>query len=280
MASRLLPLLGHTALVTGAGSGIGRASALELARRGARVVVADLNPQGGEETVRMVNDIGKESKVANPALFVRADCSVDADLVTLTEAAGKFAKEGGEGQRNYVGVLVNNAGLQSVHPIPSFPPATWNLILSVLLTAPFRLTQLLLPEMYEGGWGRIINVGSIHSMIASEGKAAYISAKHGLVGLTKTTALEAAAQTQNVTCNVICPSYVSTPLVDAQIANQSRLLSLPPERVVSDVMCAPMPQKRLLDTEEVAGVVGFLCGEEARGINGAVLPIDGGWTAR
>ena len=196
---------GRTALVTGAASGIGLATARRLAAEGARVVTTDL--PGTDVTIA-------------------ADLSDRADVERLAPEAGP------------VDILVNNAGLQHVSPVEEFPAERWDLILAVMLTAPFLLTKALLPGMYERRWGRVINIASVHGLVASPFKSAYISAKHGLVGLTKTIALEAAPRCPDVTAHAICPSYVRTPLVEAQIADQARVHGIAPEEVVQNVLLA------------------------------------------
>jgi len=176
-------------------------------------------------------------------------------------------------------VLVNNAGLQHVSPIEAFEPAKWDLLLQVMLTAPFTLIRALLPGMYERQWGRVINVASVHGLIASPFKSAYVSAKHGLLGLTKTVALEAGARCSDLTVNAICPSYVRTPLVEKQLADQARAHQIPEAEVLSKVMLTRNAIKRLIEPEDVAQLVTFLCRPEAWSITGTAQTMDAGWLA-
>lgn len=174
-------------------------------------------------------------------------------------------------------ILVNNAGVQHVAPIQEFPEAKWRLLIELMLTAPFLMTQAALPGMYESGWGRIVNVGSVHSLRASAYKAAYVAAKHGLLGLTRVTALEGAGH--GVTCNCICPSYVRTALVEKQIADQARTHGIAESDVVEKIMVAEAPIHRLLEPAEVADYIVFLCSDAAAGVTGSAVSLDCGWTA-
>jgi 3-hydroxybutyrate dehydrogenase len=174
-------------------------------------------------------------------------------------------------------VLVNNAGIQLVAPIQDFPEGKWRQILEIMLTAPFILTQAALPGMYARGWGRILNIGSVHSITASAYKSAYVAAKHGLLGLTRVTALEGAEH--GVTCNCLCPSYVRTALVEKQIADQARIHGIPESEVVETIMVAEAPIHRLLEPDEVAKYAAFLCSDAASGVTGSAVTIDCGWTA-
>ena len=253
-------LHGKTALVTGAASGIGRAIAVDLAAHGARVLCADINETEGQALAR---DLGN-------ALFQRADVGSRADCKGLVDRA--TAEWGG------VDILINNAGLQHVSPIEDFPEDRWEQLLRIMLFGAFYLTRYAIPHMYERHWGRIVNISSLHGLVASPFKSAYVSAKHGLNGLTKTVALEAAEK--GVTVNAVCPSYVRTPLVEKQIADQARINGITEEAVVRDIMLAPAAIKRLLEPEEVAAYVTFLCSDAAAGITGAQQVIDCGWTAR
>jgi len=175
-------------------------------------------------------------------------------------------------------VLVNNAGLQHVAPLEEFPIAKWDYLIQVMLTGAARLTRAVLPAMRRRGFGRVINVGSIHSLVASPYKSAYVAAKHGLLGFTKAIALETADV--DITVNVICPSYVRTPLVEAQIADQARARAIPESEVVSRVMLEPMPKGVFIGVDEIAAVAAFLMSDAARNITGQAIVIDGGWTAR
>jgi 3-hydroxybutyrate dehydrogenase len=246
-----LDLTGRSALVTGAASGIGRACAERLARAGAAVTVLDLN---GDAAKEVAGEIGGEA--------MQADLS---DYKVL------------DGLKVEADVVVNNAGLQHVAAIEEFPPECFSMILRVMLEAPFRIVRAALPGMYEKGWGRVINISSVHGLRASPFKAAYISAKHGLEGFSKVVALEGGPH--GVTSNTICPAYVRTPLVEGQIADQARTRGIPEDEVIEKVMLTSPAIKRLVEPEEVAEVAAFLCVPEASFINGASLTMDGGATA-
>ena len=252
-------LSGKVALVTGAASGIGLAIARDFAGHGVRVTLADIDAARGQAAA---------SELAG-ARFAQADITSSDDIARLV--AETLAAEG------KIDILVNNAGIQHVAPVHEFPEAKWRLIIDMMLTAPFLLTKAVLPNMYERQWGRIINIASIHGLIASPFKSAYVAAKHGLVGLTRTTALEAGAY--NVTCNAICPSYVRTPLVEKQIADQARIHNIPEDQVVEKIMVANGAIHRLLEPREVAQLATYLCSDAAGGITGSAQSIDCGWTA-
>ena len=245
---------GRTALVTGAASGIGRAVAVRLAEAGARTVVLDRDEAGAKQ---LAADIGGDHVVAD-----LSDPSV-VDTLGL-DAMG-------------IDIVVNNAGLQHVAPVEDFDPERFAVIQRVLLEAPFRFARAVLPGMYERGWGRIVNVSSVHGHRASPFKAAYVSAKHGLEGLSKVIALEAAGR--GVTSNTVCPGYVRTPLVEGQIADQARTHGVDESEVLDDVLLARTPVKRLVEPEEVADLVAFLCGPGTDSITGSSFSMDGGWTA-
>lgn len=252
-------LEGKAALVTGAASGIGLAIAQALAAEGARVTLADLDVERGQ---------AEAAKLAG-ARFVAAD---------LTQpGASRQLVEGTISASGSLDILVNNAGVQHVAPITEFPEAKWRQLIELMLTAPFLLTQAALPGMYARGWGRIINLGSVHSLRASAFKSAYVSAKHGLLGLTRVTALEGAEH--GVTCNCLCPSYVRTALVEKQIADQARMHQIPESEVVEKIMVAEAPIHRLLEPSEVGAYAAFLCSDAASGVTGSAITIDCGWTA-
>ncbi len=247
-----LDLTGRSALVTGAASGIGRACAGRLARAGASVTVLDLDGAAAKE---VAEGIGGEALQADLSDYeVLDNLEVDADII------------------------VNNAGLQHVAPIEEFPPERFSLILRIMLEAPFRILQKALPGMYEKGWGRVVNISSVHGLRASPYKSAYVSAKHGLEGLSKTLALEGGPR--GVTSNCVDPAYVKTPLVEKQIADQARIHGISEDEVIEKIMLTEPVIKRLIEPEEVAELALFLCSKEASFINGASIVMDGGWTAR
>ena len=250
-------LEGRSALVTGGASGIGLATAHELAACGARVAIVDLPGERLDEAVG-----GIEGATAIPA-----DLSGSEDVARIVSSAG------------LVEILVCSAGVQHVSPVEEFPEERWDALLEIMLSNPFRLARGFLPGMYAAGWGRVINIASVHGLVASSYKAAYVSAKHGLVGLTKVIALEAAARCPDVTAHAICPSYVRTPLVEAQVAEQARLHGLAPDDVVSDVLLASNAVKRLIEPEDVARAVVYLCGPMSWTMTGAVFTMDAGWLA-
>ncbi|MBY9066152.1 3-hydroxybutyrate dehydrogenase [Hyphomonas sp. WL0036] len=259
-------LAGKTALVTGSTSGIGKAIALRLAADGANIVLNGFGDANEIEALRA--GIEKDYKVK--ATYSAADLSkADAIEAMMKEAAATF---GG------IDILVNNAGVQFVSPIEEFPVEKWNLIIALNLSAAFHTTRLVLPHMKKQKWGRIINMGSAHAKVASPFKSAYVAAKHGISGLTKTTALEGA--TFGVRCNTICPGYVHTPLVDGQIADTAKARGMSEEQVKNEVILAAQPTKEFVTVEEVAALASFLCTDAAAQINGADLSIDGGWTAQ
>ncbi|MFJ8005338.1 3-hydroxybutyrate dehydrogenase [Streptomyces fagopyri] len=247
---------GRTALVTGAAGGIGRACVLRLAGEGARVRAVDLDAAGLDELAELAR--GLPGTVEPHAL----------DLTDLD--AAERAAEGTD-------VLVNNAGLQTVRPIEEFPPEDFRTMLTVMLEAPFRLIRGALPHMYGQGWGRIVNVSSVHGLRASAFKSAYVAAKHGLEGLSKTAALEGAPH--GVTSNCVNPAYVRTPLVEKQLADQARAHDVPEERVLSEVLLRDSAVKRLVEPDEVADAVAYLCGPRSSFVTGTSLVMDGGWTA-
>ncbi len=252
-------LAGKVALVTGAASGIGLAISRDFAEHGTRVTLADIDREKGQAAA---------SELAG-ARFSAANMTSAEDIARLVDDT--LAAEG------RIDILVNNAGIQHVAPIEEFPEAKWRQIIDILLTAPFLLTKAVLPGMYARQWGRIVNIASIHGLVASRYKAAYISAKHGLIGLTRVTALEAGDH--GVTCNAICPSYVRTPLVEKQIADQAKMYGIPEEEVVEKIMVSKGAIHRLLEPREVAQFATFLCSDAASGITGSAQTIDCGWTA-
>ncbi|MFF7023188.1 3-hydroxybutyrate dehydrogenase [Streptomyces klenkii] len=255
-ADSAIDLRGRTALVTGAAGGIGAACALRLAAAGARVRAVDRDGSGLD------------------ALRARAEHlpgAVEAVHLDLTDLdAAEQAAAGTD-------ILVNNAGTQLVRPIQDFPPEEFRAVLTLLLEAPFRLLRGALPHMYERGWGRVVNISSVHGLRASAYKSAYVAAKHGLEGLSKVTALEGAPH--GVTSNCVSPGYVRTPLVEKQLADQAALHGIPAESVLTGILLADSAVKRLIEPGEVAEAVVYLCGPHASFITGSTLTMDGGWTA-
>ncbi|MFD9325428.1 3-hydroxybutyrate dehydrogenase [Streptomyces sp. NPDC060065] len=247
---------GRTALVTGAAGGIGRACALRLAAAGAKVRAVDRDAAGLHTLADLAQGLAG---------------TVEPHVLDLTDLdAAEQAAEGTD-------ILVNNAGLQLVRPIEEFPPDVFHTVLTVMLEAPFRLIRGALPHMYGQGWGRIVNVSSVHGLRASAFKSAYVAAKHGLEGLSKTAALEGAPH--GVTSNCVNPAYVRTPLVEKQLADQAAAHGIPEDRVLAEVLLQDSAVKRLIEPEEVAEAVAYLCGPQASFITGTSLALDGGWTA-
>ena len=247
---------GRSALVTGGASGIGLAIARRLSAEGASVTIVDL-----------AGDALDEAAVELGARVIAADLARREDVARVVSEAGD------------VEILVSNAGLQHVSPIEDFPADAWDRLLAVMLTAPFLLAKGFLPGMYDAGWGRVINVASVHGLVASPFKSAYIAAKHGVVGLTKAIALEAAARCPDVTAHAVCPSYVRTPLVEKQIAAQAEAHGIDPAAVLTDVILEANAVKRLIEPEEVADTVVYLCRPAAWTMTGSVLTLDAGWLA-
>lgn len=248
-------------LITGAGSGIGAGIASELAREGHHLVITDLALDSAEAIAAQIRSDGGSAEAL--ALDVTSDDSVATALAAMSRP---------------VDVLVNNAGLQHVAPLEEFPIAKWDFLVQVMLVGVARLTRSLLPGMRERGFGRIVNIGSIHSLVASPYKSAYVAAKHGLLGFSKVLALETADT--DITINTVCPTYVKTPLVDKQIADQARTRGIPEEEVVSQVMLKPMPKGVFITFEELAGITAFLISPAARNITGHTIDVDGGWTVQ
>jgi 3-hydroxybutyrate dehydrogenase len=242
---------GRTAVVTGGASGIGRACALRLAAEGATVVVLDRDADAAAAVAKEIGD----------ARSIAIDLS-DLEAIDALEADPD--------------IIVNNAGIQHVAPIEQFPPETFSLILRLMVEAPFRLVRRALPGMYARGWGRIVNISSVHGVRASEFKSAYVTAKHALEGLSKVIALEGAPH--GVTSNCVNPAYVRTPLVDKQIDAQAQTHGIGRDEVIEKIMLAPAALKRLIEPEEVAAAVAYLCSPDASFITGASLMIDGGWS--
>ncbi len=258
-------LTGKTAVVTGSTSGIGLAYARTFAKAGANIVI---NGMGNAD------DIEKERKAMETDFGVKCSYS-PADMTKAAEIAGLVAL--GESTFGSVDVLVNNAGIQFVSPIEDFPVEKWDAIIAINLSAAFHGIRAAIPGMKKRGWGRIINTASAHSLVASPFKSAYVAAKHGIAGLTKTAALELA--TFKITVNCISPGYVWTPLVEKQIPDTMKARGLTKEQVIHDVLLEAQPTKEFVTSEQVAALALYLCGDDASQITGANLSIDGGWTA-
>jgi 3-hydroxybutyrate dehydrogenase len=266
MTQPLFDLSGHAAVVTGSTSGIGKAMAEALARAGARVVLNGLGDPAEIERVRA----GMEQSTGSAVRYHGADMTQAdqiADLVAYAER--EFGR---------LDILVNNAGVQHVSAVEAFPPEKWDLILAVNLSAVFHATRAAVPIMKRQGRGRIVNVASAHSLVASPFKSAYVAAKHGVAGFTKSVALELA--TSGVTCNAISPGYVRTPLVENQIADTARARGISEEAVMRDVLLAAQPTKRFVEYDQLAALLLYLVSDLGASANGANFSVDGGWTAQ
>jgi len=246
-----LDLAGRRALVTGGASGIGRACAARLAAAGALVVIVDIAADAAKEVAEEIGGSAQVADLSNLAAVETLDCEVD--------------------------IVVNNAGLQHVAPIEEFPPEVFTRMMTIMVEAPFRIVRRALPTMYERGWGRVINISSVHGMRASPYKSAYVTAKHALEGLSKAIAMEGAGR--GVTSNCVNPAYVRTPLVESQIADQAKTHDLDPGEVIERIMLAPAAIKRLIEPDEVAELVAYLCSPQAAMMTGGSIALDGGWMA-
>jgi 3-hydroxybutyrate dehydrogenase len=259
------PLAGRVAVVTGSTSGIGLGILEEMAAAGAAVVMNGLG-----EAAQIESEIARIRDAHGvPAVYVPANLmepKACAEMIAM--AVARLGK---------VDILVNNAGIQHVAPVESFPPEKWDAIIALNLSAAFHAIRASFADMKARGWGRVINVASAHGLIASPFKSAYVAAKHGIVGLTKTVALEGAEF--GITANAICPGYVLTPLVEQQIDGQAKAHGIPRERVIKEVLLAEQPTKKFAETSEIGVLAVFLASDAARSITGTALPVDGGWTA-
>jgi 3-hydroxybutyrate dehydrogenase len=256
---------GKTAIVTGSTSGIGLGIATALAGAGTNIVLNGFGP--ADEIDKIVSDLKRQHNVG--VTYSKANMADPDEIEEMVEET--LTEYGG------VDILVNNAGIQHVDPIEEFPVDKWNAIIAINLSSAFHTCRLAAPDMKKKGWGRIINVASAHALVASPFKSAYVSAKHGIAGLTKTVALEVAEH--GVTANAICPGYVLTPLVQKQIPEQAKARGISEEAVMKDALLAAQPTKKFVEVSEIAALTKFLCSDEAASITGALLPIDGGWTA-
>ena len=258
-------LKGKTAVVTGSTSGIGLGCARAFAGAGANIVLNGIGAPADVEKARLAieHDFGVKA-VYSPANM--AESTEIADMVSLAEKT--FGR---------VDVLVNNAGIQHVSPIEEFPAEKWDAVIAINLSSAFHAIRAAVPGMKQRGWGRIVNTASAHSLVASPFKSAYVAAKHGIAGLTKTAALELARS--KITCNCISPGYVWTPLVEKQIPETMKARNMSEDQVIRDVLLAAQPTKEFVTVEQIASLALFLCSEDAAQITGANLPVDGGWTA-
>ena len=256
-----IDLSGKTAVITGSNSGIGLGIARELAQAGANIVLNSFTDDSADHD--LAAGIGKEFGVS--ARYIQADMSKPDQCRRLIEDAGQCD------------ILVNNAGIQHVAPIPEFPTEKWDAIIAINLSSAFHTTAVALPMMRKAGWGRVINIASAHGLTASPFKAAYIAAKHGIVGLTKTTALETAKE--DITCNAICPGYVLTPIVEKQIPDTMKEYDMTREDVIEQVMLTRQPSREFATVEQMGGTATFLCSAAAAQITGTTISVDGGWTA-
>ena len=258
-------LAGQAAVVTGSTSGIGKAMAEALAANGVNVMLNGFGDAAAIEAERAGMEAAHGVKVRYHG----------ADMTKGAEIADMIAKAKAEFGR--LDILVNNAGIQHVSPIEDFPIDKWDQIIAINLTSAFHGTRAAVPIMKAQGRGRIVNIASAHALVASPFKAAYVAAKHGVLGLTRTVALEAAEH--GITCNAICPGYVKTPLVENQIADQAKARGMTPEQVMRDVILAAQPTKQFVSFDQLAGLLLYLCSDLGASVNGAPLSIDGGWTA-
>ncbi len=256
-----MSLKGKTAVVTGSNSGIGLGVARALAGAGADVVLNSFTdrPEDHALAAALVAEFGVAAR------YMPADLSKADEARALVEAAGRCD------------ILVNNAGIQHVAPVDQFPVERWDAIIAINLSSAFHTTAVALPMMRKAGWGRIVNIASAHGLTASPFKSAYVAAKHGVVGLTKTVALETAEEA--ITCNAICPGYVLTPLVEAQIPDQMKVHGMDRETVIREVMLTRQPSKDFATVEQLGGTTVFLCSDAAAQITGTTISVDGGWTA-
>ncbi|ESQ81290.1 3-hydroxybutyrate dehydrogenase [Asticcacaulis sp. YBE204] len=258
-------LSGKTALITGSTSGIGLAIARKLASKGAKIM---LNGMGNPDDIEKIR-LSIAAEFGVEVCFNGADLTKPDQIATLISDAHE--RLGG------LDILVNNAGIQFVSPIEDFPIEKWDAIIALNLSSAFHTTRLSFKEMKAKGWGRIVNIASAHALVASPFKAAYVAAKHGIAGLTKTIALEGAEH--GITCNAICPGYVLTPLVEKQIPDTAKARGITEEEVVKNVLLAAQPTKKFVETDDIAELVVFLCSDAGRSITGSLQSIDGGWTA-
>jgi 3-hydroxybutyrate dehydrogenase len=259
-------LKNKTAIVTGSTSGIGQAMARALARAGANVMLNGLGDAQAIET----NRAAMEKEFGARVLFHPADMTQPDQIADMVNTAHRSTGR--------VDIIVNNAGIQFVSPIDEFPVDKWNAIIAINLSAAFHMIRTSLPYMKQGGWGRIINLASAHALVASPYKSAYVAAKHGIAGLTKTVALETAVH--NITCNAICPGYVKTALVENQIADTAKARGMSEEDVIKNVILGAQPTKKFTTVDQIGELCLFLCSDAAANITGTLLPIDGGWTAQ
>ncbi len=255
------PLSGKTAIITGSNSGIGLGVAHELAKAGANIVLNSFTDR--DEDHQLAKDMAKEHGVE--VRYIKADMSKSDECRALIETAGACD------------ILVNNAGIQHVAPIDEFPVEKWNAIIAINLSSAFHTTAAALPMMRKAGWGRVINIASAHGLTASPYKSAYVAAKHGIVGLTKVTALETAEEP--ITCNAVCPGYVLTPLVEAQIPDTMKQYNMDRDTVIREVLLDRQPSKQFATVEELGGTCVFLASDYAKQITGTTISVDGGWTA-
>ncbi len=256
-----MSLAGKTAIITGSTSGIGLGIARELARAGADVVLNSFSdkPEDHAVAAKIASEFGVSAR------YIKGDMSKADECRALITQAGRCD------------ILVNNAGIQHVSPIDEFPTEKWDAIIAINLTSAFHTTAAALPMMRKAGWGRILNISSAHGLTASPYKSAYVAAKHGVVGLSKTTALETAGE--GITCNAICPGYVLTPLVEDQIPDTMKKYNMSREEVIEKVMLERQPSKEFATVEQLGGTAVFLCSDAAAQITGTTISLDGGWTA-
>lgn len=259
-------LTGKTAIVTGSTSGIGLAIAEALAAKGCSIVVNSYSDSQEDHAVAA----GVAERHGAEAVYIKADMSKPDDCRMLVEkTVSRFGT---------VDILINNAGIQFVAPVDEFPPERWDAIIAINLSSAFHTAAAAIPHMKASGWGRIVNIASAHGLRASPNKSAYVAAKHGVVGLTKTIALELAGQ--GVTCNAVCPGFVLTPLVETQIEDRAKETGLDRESTIRDVILAKQPSKQFATVEQIAASTAFLCSDDAAQITGTTLSVDGGWTAQ